>query len=185
MPQFVPELRTECPRFVPEPRKECLGFVPARRNVRAMSRLRLRLTRRVELRGRVTVGKGVRIAVAPGARLVLEDGVVLGDGCRIEAKAGTVRIGAHARLGERSVVVAHAGIEVGAHSRIGDWALVSDAVPAFGDPEAPIRAQGLTARPLTVGERAVVGLHAAVQADVPAGATVTPYAVLTEPQSSA
>jgi len=150
-----------------------------------MNRLRLRLQRRLELRGRATIGKGVRIAVAPGARVVLDDGAVLGDGCRIEAAAGTVRIGPRARIGERAVLLAHAGIEVGAGARVGDWVLVADAGPAHDDPERPVRHQGLRARPIAIGTGAIVGVHAAVQADVPAGATVTPYAVLTEPQSSA
>ena len=60
------------------------------------------------------VERGVRVSVAPGARVRLEDGCLLGEGCRIEAKAGTVRIGPDARLGARSVLVALAGIDVGA-----------------------------------------------------------------------
>ena len=47
---------------------------------------------------------------SPRARRVrLEDGCLLGAGCRIEANAGTVRIGPGARLGERSVLVSLRG----------------------------------------------------------------------------
>jgi acetyltransferase-like isoleucine patch superfamily enzyme len=139
----------------------------------------LRRRHGVELRGRATIGKGVRIAVAPGARVVLEDGAALGDGCRIEAKGGTVRIGRDARLGERSVVVALAGIDVGARCVVGDWVLLADAEPAYDDPERPTRLQPLRAAPVTIGEGARIGVHAAVMTSVGAGAVVEPYAVLT------
>jgi serine acetyltransferase len=134
----------------------------------------LRLRRRLVLRGRATIGRGVRIAVAPGARVVLEDGAVLGDGCRIEA-AGAVHIGPQARLGERAVVVARERVEVGAGCVVGDWALIADGEPAFPAPSQPV----------TVGDGARIGVHAAVMRSVAAGAVVEPYAVLTEPQSSA
>jgi acetyltransferase-like isoleucine patch superfamily enzyme len=137
----------------------------------------LRLRRRIELRGRATIGKGVRIAVARGARVVLEDGAVLGDGCRIEANGGTVRIGPRARLGERAVIVAHEGVDVGAGCLVGDWAMIADAEPTYDDPERPTRLQPLRAAPVTIGEGARIGVHAAVKTSVGAGVVVEPYAV--------
>jgi acetyltransferase-like isoleucine patch superfamily enzyme len=144
----------------------------------------LRLRARVEVRGRATIARGVRISVAPGARVVLEDGCVLGERCRIEANGGTVRIGPHARLGERAVVVSLAGIDVGADTVVGDWALIADAEPTFDDPERPTRFQPLRATPVTVGDGARIGMHAAVLTGVRPGAVVEPYAVLTESRSS-
>jgi acetyltransferase-like isoleucine patch superfamily enzyme len=136
------------------------------------------MRKRVELRGRATIARSARITVARGARVIVEDGAVLEDGCRIDARNGTIRIGPRARVGERAVLVAHAGIDVGADAIVGDWALIADAGPNYGDPERPIRMQGLNARPVTIGNGAVLGVHAAVLADVAAGATVTPYAVV-------
>ena len=126
------------------------------------------------MRGRVRVGKGVRISVAPGSRVILEDGCRLGEGCRIEASGGTVRIGPGAQIGERCVLVALAGIDVGAGCVVGDWAVISDAEPTFEDPERPTRLQPLRAAPVRIGDGARIGLHAVV----PPGATIAPGAVV-------
>jgi acetyltransferase-like isoleucine patch superfamily enzyme len=152
-----------------------------------LSWLRLKARGRLVARPQVRVGRGVTITAAPGARILLEDGCILGDGARIEANAGTIRIGAAARLGERSVLVALAGIDVGAGCVVGDWALVSDAEPSFEDPERPIREQPLRAAPVTLGDGARIGPHAKVLAGaaIPPGAVVEPYAVVTESRSSA
>jgi acetyltransferase-like isoleucine patch superfamily enzyme len=137
-------------------------------------RLRLAARGRLEVRGRVHVARGVRISVASGARVVLEDGCRLGEGCRIEARGGTVRIGPGALVGERSVLVALAGIDVGAGAVVGDWAVISDAEPTFEDAERPTRLQPLRAAPVRIGDGARIGLHAAV----PPGATIAPGAVV-------
>ena len=116
------------------------------------------------MNGNAHIERGVRIDVAPGARVVLEDGCRLGERCRIEANGGTVRIGAGARIGERAVLVADAGIDVGAGCEVGDWAVIADAEPAFADGPAPVR----------LGDGARIGLHASVVA----GATVAPGEVV-------
>ena len=134
----------------------------------------LRLRGRLEVRGRVHVERGARISVARGARVVLEDGCRLGAGCRIEASGGTVRIGPGALVGERSVLVALAGIDVGAGCVVGDWAVISDAEPTFEDAERPTRLQPLRAAPVRVGDGARIGIHAAV----PPGTTIAPGAVV-------
>jgi acetyltransferase-like isoleucine patch superfamily enzyme len=141
---------------------------------------RLRLRPRVTVRGRVRLGRGVRVAVAPGARVVLERGCRLDDGCRIEASGGTVRIGPGAHVGERTVIVAVAAVEVGERAVIGDWALLCDAEPTFEDPEQPTRLQPLRSAPVRVGAAARIGPHAAVLAgaSVAAGAVVAPYEVV-------
>jgi acetyltransferase-like isoleucine patch superfamily enzyme len=149
----------------------------------------LRLTTRGHLTVRpgVRVARGARIVAAPGARVILEDGVVLHEGARIQADGGTVRIGAGARLGERAVLVALAGIDVGAGCVVGDWAMVTDAEPGFEDPERPIREQPLRTARVTLGARARIGPHAKVLAGaaIPPDAVVEPYAVVTESRSSA
>ncbi len=76
--------------------------------------------------------------------MVLGRGVVLGPDSRISAHGGTVKIGAGARLGERVVVVSHAGVEIGEHALIGDWAAIEGAAPTFADAETPIHEQSNT-----------------------------------------
>jgi acetyltransferase-like isoleucine patch superfamily enzyme len=121
------------------------------------------------------VERGVRVRVARGARVVLEDGCRLGEGCRIEANGGTVRVGPGAVLGERSVLVSEGGIDLGAGCVVGDWAMVADAEPSFDDPERPTRLQPLRVAPVCVGDGARIGTHAVVQATLAAGEVVEPY----------
>lgn len=155
-----------------------------------MSPLRLAWLRargRVEVRGRPRLERGVRIAVAPGARVVLEDGCRLGERCRIEARGGTVRIGPRALIGERSILVALAGIDVGADSAVGAWAALTDAEPTYADPERPTRLQPLRAVPIRIGDRARVGPHTALLpgAAIAPGAMVGAYEVVdAAPRSS-
>ena len=116
------------------------------------------------MRGQARIARGVRIDVARGACVILEDGCELAERCRIQAHAGTVRIGPGARIGERAVLVARAGIDVGARCDVGDWAVIADAEPAFAPEAAPI----------ILGDGARIGLHAAIVA----GATVAPGEVV-------
>jgi acetyltransferase-like isoleucine patch superfamily enzyme len=140
-----------------------------------LHRLKLAARRGVHIRGRVHVERGVRIAVARNARVVLEDGAVLGAGCRIEAAGGTVTIGAGARIGARAVLVSLAAIDIGPGAVVGEWAMVTDAEPTYDDPERPTRLQPLTARPITIGANARIGAHATIQTTVPPGTLVAPY----------
>jgi acetyltransferase-like isoleucine patch superfamily enzyme len=151
--------------------------VPAPRDRLArlrLTRLRLAARGRLTVRGHAELERGVRISVAPGARVVLEDGCLLGEGCRIEAAAGTITIGREARVGSRALLVALAGIDVGAGCMIGEWAVIADHEPTFQDSERPTRLQPLRAEPIRLGEGARIGAHAIL----PAGATVAPGEVV-------
>jgi acetyltransferase-like isoleucine patch superfamily enzyme len=74
------------------------------------------------------------------------------------------------------VVLAHAGIEIGAGAVLGDDVVLVDFAHRHDDPEVPIRHQGLDARPIVVGEGAVIGHRAVVEA----GAVVAPGARVPE-----
>jgi acetyltransferase-like isoleucine patch superfamily enzyme len=149
--------------------------------------LRLAARGRLELRGRAGAQRGVRVRVTPGARVVLEDGCLLGEGCRIDAVAGTVRIGPGTLVGARSVLVAEAGIDVGAGCVVGDWALVADAEPTYDDPERPTRLQPRRATAVRVGDGARLGTHAVLRAGatIAPGAVVAPYEVVYETRAPA
>jgi len=142
--------------------------------MRARSRGRLRLARSVRF------DEGARVRVAPGARVVLGPDVRLGPESRIEAVAGTVRLGAGTALGERAVIVAHESVEIGARVAIGGWVALSDVAPTFEDVERPLRKQPLRHAPIRVGDGAVLGPHASLGPDatVAAGEAVSAYAVL-------
>jgi acetyltransferase-like isoleucine patch superfamily enzyme len=139
-----------------------------------LARLKVATRNRLETRGRPRIERGVRVSIAPAARVVLEDGCLLGEGCRIEAAGGTVRIGPQARIGARALLVALAGIEIGAGCSVGEWAVIADHEPTYEDPERPTRLHPLHAEPIHVGQGARIGAHAALLA----GASIAPGAVV-------
>jgi len=154
------------------------AVIPPRGSATA-AKLRLAALR-VRARGRLRAGRdvlvapGVRVRIAPGCSVQLGDGVLLGEGCRIEASGGDVDVGANTRIGARAVVVALAGVQVGAGAVVGDWAMITDAEQHADDVETPIRSQPVVPRPVTIGDGARIGAHAAVLA----GATVADRAAV-------
>ena len=115
--------------------------------------------RRARLRARragarnAAFGSGVGVDVAPGARLELGDGSAIGAGTRLLVRAGTVRIGAGAVLGERCTIAAHAGIEIGDGAVLGDEAVIVDFDHRYDDPEYPSASRGSQATPVVIGAR--------------------------------
>jgi acetyltransferase-like isoleucine patch superfamily enzyme len=120
----------------------------------------------------VTIGRHVTWDLAPGAHVDLGPGAALGDRCRLHVAGGTVRIGARAVLGERCVVRAHAGVTIAEDAVLADEAALVDHGPITDDPDRPTRAQGVDARPITVGAGARIGPGAVLGP----GATVAPGA---------
>ena len=124
----------------------------------------LRARRRLEIRGRVHVGRGVRIDVAPGARVMLEDGCALGEGSRIDA-ARRRPCGSGRRTDRRARDARRAG---------GDRRRRGLRRRRLGGDRR--RRTGVRRRPAPVrlGDGARIGLHAAVLA----GAKVAPGEVV-------
>lgn len=146
-------------------------------------RLRAKRLRRrgdVELAPGVILGRAVSVELDPGARLRIHERAWIGDRTRFVARAGAIEVGQQARLGERCVIVAHAGVQIGAHAELGDEVAIMDFEAGIADSELPIRLQRLEGAPVSVGEAAVLGPHAAVLrgALVGAGARVGPFAVV-------
>ncbi|HET8535763.1 MAG TPA: hypothetical protein VFL73_01170, partial [Solirubrobacteraceae bacterium] len=111
-------------------------------------RARLR-ARRAGARGAV-FGRGVVVEVAHGARLEIEPGAAVGDGCHIVVRGGLVRICAGAVLGERCRLIAHERIEIGAGAVFGDEAVAIDFDHRYADVERPVRLQGVATAPVIV-----------------------------------
>jgi acetyltransferase-like isoleucine patch superfamily enzyme len=114
-------------------------------------------------------GRGVVLDVARGAHLELGEGCAIGAGSRLHVRAGTVRIGAGAVLGERCTLAAHAGIEIGEGAVLGDEAVVVDFDHRHEDVEVPVRLQGVVGEPVVIGTGARIGARAAIQRGVTVG----------------
>lgn len=134
----------------------------------------------MEVRGRPLVGRGVVVEVDRGARVVLEDGCVIGDGTRIHARGGAVGLGEGSVLGERCALVALAGLQIGRRCLLGDGVVLADFAPETGDVERPLREQGVHVAPIEIGDGARIGHGACLLAgaSIAAGAEVAPHRVV-------
>lgn len=143
---------------------------PSFRNTLRLARLR---ARGVRVEGTPVVGAAVEI----GAGVLLGDRSSVGDGSRI---VGPVTIGEGAVLGERCRLIAKAGIVVGRRALLGDGVVITDFEADPADPDAPTRAQPLRSVPIEVGEGARIGHGACLLpgARVEPGAAVAPHTVL-------
>jgi acetyltransferase-like isoleucine patch superfamily enzyme len=146
-------------------------------------RRRLRRARRVTAGRDVVVGRRVVLDVAPGGHLALDDGVALGDGTRMHVAEGAiVTIGPGTRLGASCVITAHGSVAIGAGCLFADEVVLIDSEPDVADVERPLREQGLSTKPIRVGDGVRIGPAAALLAGarvadgalVPAHATVSP-----------
>jgi acetyltransferase-like isoleucine patch superfamily enzyme len=114
-------------------------------------------------------GKAVTVEVGDGGAIEFGDGCAIGAGSRLLVRAGTVRIGAGAVLGERVTLTAHAGIDIGEGAVLGDEAVVVDFDHRFDDSDTPIRLQGIVGAPVVIGANARIGARAAIQRGVTIG----------------
>jgi len=143
------------------------GFPPSGRRARARARwAALRRQRRVSIEPGVALGPGIVWDLGPDARVHLGAGCAIGEGTRLHVVSGELRIGAQAVLGERCVVQVCTAATIGAGARLADEVVVQDHRPVFDDVDRPIREQGITAAPVTIGEHVRIGARAVVGAGV-------------------
>lgn len=141
--------------------------------------------------GLVFLGKNVDIRVRPGyGRLILGRFVHLGDGTRLNAHEGTLRIGDKCVLGRDVTINCYLDVEIGAACLLADWTYICDFDHVTTDLDRPIKDQGLVKSPVrigpdcwlgvrstvlrgsTIGTGVVVGAHAVVRGEVPDHAVV-------------
>lgn len=153
--------------------------------MRLLWRLRAWRARR-GARGQLSIARatridgGVRIEVEREARLSIGPGCHLEPHARVFVRAGVVELGAGVVLGERSTVVALRRVTMGARSRLGPRAAVMDFKRDGADGEAIARRVALAARPVEIGEGAIVEAGAVVEGGtrVRAAERVAPGVVL-------
>ncbi len=152
--------------------------------------LKLRLRGRLKLDGIAFVCRGVKLEVAPGARLVLGRWSWLGDGCKVRVHEGETSIGAKTVLGQECTLSCYQRIEIGRECIVADRVMMLDFDHGVVDVERPIRLQGIYKRDVrvghnvwigygacilrgvSIGNNAVVGTNSVVTRDVPENAVV-------------
>lgn len=127
------------------------------------------------------MGRKVVLRAAPGARLVVEAGVALGDGARLEAFDGVLRVGAGSAIGTHASLAG--AVTVGRECVVGDWARAEgDAV--LGD-RARLAAHAVALAGARVGPGAVVASYVVIEGALAAGVVARPPAAQTRaPRSS-
>jgi acetyltransferase-like isoleucine patch superfamily enzyme len=136
-------------------------------------RLRLWRARRrpgVRLESGVRIGRDVVLRVAPGARLVIRTGAALGDGARLEASGGELRVGADAAIGAHASLAGT--VVVGRECVVGDWARAEG--DAHFEDRARLSAHAVALAGARVGEGAIIGSYAVVDGPIAPGAVVRP-----------
>jgi acetyltransferase-like isoleucine patch superfamily enzyme len=113
--------------------------------------------------GFVFLGKRVRAGVRNGyGRLIIGRWVHLGDGTRLFAHEGTLRIGAKAVFGSEVTVTCYLDVEIGGSTLIADWVYISDFDHVTSDLKQPIKDQGLVKSPVRVGRDCWLGIRSTV-----------------------
>ena len=115
--------------------------------------------RRVQLGAGVRIGRDVVLRADPGARLLVSDGVALGDGARVHARGGLLRIGPGAQLAQHASLADT--VQVGAECVVGAWARAEgDAVLG---PRARLAAHAVALRGARVAAGELVPAYAVVE----------------------
>ncbi|MEZ0294034.1 MAG: hypothetical protein ACAH82_15955, partial [Solirubrobacteraceae bacterium] len=97
------------------------AVVPPRPTWRGSVRARVAARQpRIEVAEGLQMGRKVVLRAARGARLVIEAGVAIGDGARLEARDGVLRVGAGSAIGARASLAG--AVTVGRECVVGDWA---------------------------------------------------------------
>lgn len=141
--------------------------------------------------GFVFLGKNIEFDVAKDhARLVLGKWVHIGNGNKIRAHNGVLRLGDKVVLGSQNVINAHLDIEIGASTLISDWVYICDFDHAMRELDRPIKDQGLLTSPVRIGpgcwvgtkvtilrgamigEGCVLAAHTVARGEIPDGAIV-------------
>ena len=113
--------------------------------------------------GFVFLGRGVELYARPGyGRIVLGRWVHLGDGVKLRAHEGTLRLGVKVVFGANDVVNCYLDIEIGAATLVADWVYICDFDHVARDLAAPIKDQGIVKSPVRIGPDCWLGTKASV-----------------------
>ncbi|RIQ20222.1 acyltransferase [Jiangella rhizosphaerae] len=132
--------------------------------VRYARLLRLRLLHpEVVTEGMVFLGRRVRVEGRRGyGRVVLGRWVHIGDGTRLTAHEGTLRVGDKTVFGSSSTVTCYLDVEIGARTLVADWVYVTDFDHRFDDLALPIKDQGIVKAPVRIGPDCWLGVKVTV-----------------------
>lgn len=131
--------------------------------------------------GMVYLGRGVELTARRGyGRIVLGRWVHIGDGNRLRAHEGTLRIGDKTVLGRENTLNCYLDLDIGPRCIVADWVYMCDFDHRTDDVHVPIKDQGIVKTPVRVDEDVWVGVKASVLrgAQVGRGSVIAAHAVV-------
>lgn len=146
--------------------------------------------KKIHTDGLCFIGRKVKIEIGPLAHVYLDRWSWVGNGTKLRAHGGFIRIGSKSVLGEEITFSTYEEISIGRECIIADRVMFIDFDHVVDDSEQAIRKQGLYSKPVrvgnnvwigygasilrgvTIGDGAVIGTYSVVTKDVPANAIV-------------
>jgi acetyltransferase-like isoleucine patch superfamily enzyme len=131
--------------------------------------LKLRFRKRLVTDGLAFVCPGVKLEIAPGARLVLGRWSWLGHGCKVRVHEGEVSIGAKSVLGQECTISCYRHVAIGRECIVADRVMLIDFDHGVVEVERPVRLQGIYMRDVEVGHNVWIGYGACILRGVTVG----------------
>ena len=143
---------------------------------------KLRFRGRLQTDGLAFICPGVKFEIGKDAKVVLGRWSWVGNGCKIRAHEGEVRIGAKTVIGQECTFSAFQHISIGRECIVADRTMFIDFDHGVVEVERPIRLQGIYKRDVRVGNNCWIGYGAAVLRGCTVGdnAIVGTYTVVTK-----
>lgn len=122
----------------------------------------------VDVTGRVTIARHVRLRVTDGATARLVDGVAIDRFADITAKHGLLEIGERSYIGQYSVICAREMIRIGTDCLIAEHVTIRDQDHVFGSGLTTAQA-GFSTAPVVIGDNVWIGAKATITKGVKIG----------------
>ena len=144
--------------------------------------LKLRWRGRLQTDGIAFVCPGVKFEIGKNAKVHLGRWSWVGNGCKIRAHEGEVRLGAKSVMGQECTISSFQRVEIGRECIIADRVMLIDFDHGVVEVERPIRFQGIYKRDVKVGHNVWMGYGAAVLRGATIGdnSIIGTYAVVTK-----
>jgi acetyltransferase-like isoleucine patch superfamily enzyme len=128
------------------------------RSYRQLRQPRLHLGRNVQISPRAVLS----IGGTEGERIVIGDECEIHGGAVLATYRGWIEIGARSSVNPYSILYGHGGLRIGNDVRIAAHCVIVPANHRFGDPDRPIRTQGVDAKGIEIEDDVWIGAHVTV-----------------------
>ena len=129
-----------------------LRFASVGRAPRIKPPLMLRGAGRIQIGHQVLLEQFAGLSVVSGGEITIGDACELRSFCRVEAHGGFVRLGARSSVNPFVLLAGHGGLTIGSDVRIASHCVILTSTHRYESADTPIREQGITSQPTTIGD---------------------------------